>query len=117
LRRCGKAVREVGLKIRQRMPTRRAQMTPTSVGDSPTLGTAGDREIYRDNREARTFCPNRYWRSFELPNMIRTLEKRRCEFARGLAGLVNYVTMATTDGERSAAFLDHCRDFVSLNGG
>jgi hypothetical protein len=66
----------------------------------------GDHEIYRDNREARTFCPNRYQRSFELPNMIRTLEKRRCEFARGMAGLVNYVTMETTDGERYAAFFD-----------
>jgi hypothetical protein len=65
-----------------------------------------DHEIYRDNREARTFCPNRYGRSFELPNIIRTLEKRRCEFARGMAGLVNYVTVETTDGERYAAFFD-----------
>ena len=33
-------------------------------------------EIYRDNREARTFCPERYRRSLELPNIIRTLERR-----------------------------------------
>src|SRR5260370_9783626 len=66
----------------------------------------GDHEIYRDNREARTFCPERYRRSFELPNIIRTLERRRCEFARGMSGLVNYVTMETTDGERYAAFFD-----------
>ncbi len=66
----------------------------------------GDHEIYRDNREARTFCLKRYRRSLELPNMIRTLEKRQCEFARGMAGLVNYVTMETTDGERYAAFFD-----------
>lgn len=65
----------------------------------------GDHEIYRDNREARTFCPARYRRSFELPGIVRTLEKRRCEFARGMRGLVNYVTMET-DGERYAAFFD-----------
>jgi hypothetical protein len=66
----------------------------------------GDNEIYRDNREARTFCPERYRRSFDLPNIIRTLERRRCEFARGMSGLINYVTMETRDGERYAAFFD-----------
>jgi hypothetical protein len=65
-----------------------------------------DHEIYRDNREARTFCRARYRRSLELPGTIRTLEKRRCEFARGMSGLVNYVTMETTDGERYAACFD-----------
>lgn len=66
----------------------------------------GENEIYRDNREARTFCLERYQRSFELPSIFRTLEKRRCEFARGMRGLVNYVTMETTDGARYAAFFD-----------
>lgn len=66
----------------------------------------GHHELYRDNREARTFCPTRYRRSFELPSIIRTLETRRCEFARGIGGLINYVTVETTDGERYAAFFE-----------
>jgi hypothetical protein len=66
----------------------------------------GRHEFYGDNRETRTFCPVRYRRSFELPSIIRTLEKRRCEFARGMSGLVNYVTVEGTDGERYAAFFD-----------
>jgi hypothetical protein len=60
------------------------------------------RQLYRDNRETRTFCPTRYRRSFELPAIIRTLEARRCEFARGMSGMVNYVTVETADGERYA---------------
>jgi hypothetical protein len=66
----------------------------------------GHHQFYRDNREARTFCATRYRRSFELPAIIRTLETRRCEFARGMSGLVNYVTVETTDGERYAAFFE-----------
>jgi hypothetical protein len=31
---------------------------------------------------------------------------RRCEFARGFNGQVNYVTVETTDGKRYAAFFD-----------
>jgi hypothetical protein len=61
---------------------------------------------HRDNREARTFCRTRYQRSFQLPEIIRTLETRRCEFARGMSGFVNYVTVETTDGERYAAFFE-----------
>lgn len=63
-------------------------------------------ELYGDNRETRTFCPIRYRRSFELPNIVRTLEKRRCEFARGFSGLVNYVTVEFADGARYAAFFE-----------
>lgn len=71
------------------------------------MDSGGSRhEFYRDNRETRTFCPTRYRRSFELPAIIRTLETRRCEFARGMSGLVNYVTVDTTDGERYAAFFE-----------
>jgi hypothetical protein len=66
----------------------------------------GHHDLYRDNREARTFCRTRYQRSFLLPHIIRTLETRRCEFARGVSGLVNYVTVETTDGERYAAFFE-----------
>jgi hypothetical protein len=65
-----------------------------------------DRQFYRDNREIRKFCPERYRRSLELPAIIRTLEQRRCEFARGFNGQVNYVTVETTDGKRYAAFFD-----------
>jgi hypothetical protein len=63
-------------------------------------------ELYRDNRETRTFCQIRYRRSFELPRIIRTLETRRCEFARGFSGLMNYVTVETADGARYAAFFE-----------
>jgi hypothetical protein len=41
-----------------------------------------------------------------LPDIIRTLETRRCEFARGMSSVVNYVTVETTDGERYAAFFE-----------
>lgn len=60
----------------------------------------GRHQFYRDNRETRTFCPTRYTRPLELPEIIRTLKTRRCEFARGMSGPVNYVTVETTDGER-----------------
>ncbi|HZT01233.1 MAG TPA: hypothetical protein VFA39_03075 [Steroidobacteraceae bacterium] len=67
----------------------------------------GDDELYGDNREVRTFCPARYKRSLELPGIIRTLESRRCEFARGMSGgQVNYVTVEMADGTRYAAFFD-----------
>jgi len=72
----------------------------------------GENEIYRDNREVRTFCPERYQRSFELPNIFRTLEKRRCEFARGMRGLVNYVTMETIDGARVRRFPNLSNDLA-----
>jgi hypothetical protein len=41
-----------------------------------------------------------------LPDITRTLETRRCQFASGMSGLVNYVTVETTDGERYAAFFE-----------
>jgi hypothetical protein len=66
----------------------------------------GDHELYRDNREVRTFCKARHARSIELPHIIRTLGIRRCEFARGIGGRINYVTVETTDGQRYAAFFD-----------
>ena len=65
-----------------------------------------DHELYRDNREVRTFCADRYARSTELPHIIRTLAVRRCEFARGLTGRVNYVTVEAKDGARYAVFFD-----------
>jgi hypothetical protein len=63
-------------------------------------------ELYRDNREVRSFCPERYASSLELPEIIRTIESRRCEFARSTGGLINYVTMETRTGERYAVFFD-----------
>lgn len=66
----------------------------------------GDHELYRDNREVRTFCKERYARSVNLPHIVRTLAIPRCAFARGLNGHVNYVTVETKDGARYAAFFD-----------
>lgn len=63
-----------------------------------------DHELYRDNREMRTFCSDRYARSVELPHIVRTLATRRCEFARGRASPVNYVTVETKGDARYAAF-------------
>lgn len=57
-------------------------------------------DLYRDNREVRTFCGTRYRRSIDLPGMMRTIELRRCEFARG----GNYVTLNVGDGSRYAVF-------------
>lgn len=65
-----------------------------------------DHQLYRDNREVRTFCTERHARSQELPTIIRTLESRRCEFARGMGGLINYVTVEMRPGERYAVFFD-----------
>lgn len=42
----------------------------------------------------------------ELPHIIRTLEHRRCEFARGFGGPINYVTVETKTRERYAVFFD-----------
>lgn len=63
-------------------------------------------ELYRDNRETRTFCLARYERSLDLPGIFRTIEARRCEFARGMSGKVNYVTVEMANGGRYAAFFD-----------
>lgn len=63
-----------------------------------------DGELYRDNREIRTFCTERYARSFQLPHIIRTLDSRRCEFARGKSSVINYITVETNAGDRYAVF-------------
>jgi hypothetical protein len=65
-----------------------------------------DHHLYRDNREIRSFCPERHASSLELPAIIRTLENRRCEFARSMSGLINYVTVEIRTGERYAVFFD-----------
>lgn len=63
-------------------------------------------QLYRDNREVRTFCPERHARSIELPHIVRTLERRRCEFAHGPGRPMNYVTVETAIGARYAVFFD-----------
>lgn len=70
------------------------------------LTTDSDPQLYRDNREVRSFCAQRYASSFELPEIIRTIEHRRCEFARGMGGIVNYVTVEIRTGARYAVFFD-----------
>ena len=47
--------------------------------------------------------------SLQLPHIVCTLERRRCEFARGYGGPINYVTVETIIGERYAVFFDLCR--------
>lgn len=71
-----------------------------------TLGTDSPRNSYTDNREVRTFCRERYERSFALPAIFRTIESRRCEFARSFHGTVNYVVVESSPGDRYAAFFD-----------
>jgi hypothetical protein len=63
-------------------------------------------EIYRDNREARTFCKQRYRKSLELPGIFRSIETRRCEFARGRRSAINYVVVEASNGDEYAAFFD-----------
>ena len=64
---------------------------------------------YGDNREVRTFCMERYERSFELPAIFRTIESRRCEFTQGLQSRTNYVVVDTSRDTRYAAFFDLLR--------
>jgi hypothetical protein len=54
----------------------------------------------------RTFCEERYRRSHNLPEIFRTIEERRCEFARGLKATINYVVVERSETERYAAFFD-----------
>jgi hypothetical protein len=68
-----------------------------------------DEQLYRDNREVRTFCPQRHARSRDLPHIVRTLERRRCEFARRYGRPINYVTVEATIDARYAVFFDLCR--------
>lgn len=70
-----------------------------SPSDSP-----GD--FYGDDREVRTFCVDRYRRSHALPDIFRSIELLRCEFARGLNRAMNYVVIDTGDTGRYAAFFD-----------
>ena len=64
----------------------------------------GSCDLYRDNREVRTFCKSRYEKSIELPGMMRTIEFRRCEFAGSGREQMNYITVEFANGSRYAAF-------------
>jgi hypothetical protein len=64
------------------------------------------KDVYRDNREARTFCTQRYEKSLQLPEIFRSIETRRCEFTRGRGSAVNYVVVEASNGDRYAAFFD-----------
>jgi hypothetical protein len=61
---------------------------------------------YRDSREIRAFDPVRYGHSLLLPEIMQTLQHRRCEFAKDRNGVVNYVTVELADGAQYAAFFD-----------
>lgn len=62
----------------------------TAAGDDPA-------NLYSDEREQRTFCLERYALSKQLPQIVRTLPQRTCQFARN----DNFVTIdaATPDGQ------------------
>jgi hypothetical protein len=64
---------------------------------------------YRDNREVRTFCRERYRLSFQLPTIARELNTRRCQFETGQSGQLNFVTIDLGQGVRYAVFFDLMR--------
>lgn len=61
---------------------------------------------YRDSREVRAFDPVRYHHSLLLPEIMQTLQHRRCEFAKDKNGVINYVTIELANGAQYAAFFD-----------
>lgn len=63
-------------------------------------------DLYRDDRESRTFERRRYRLSKHLPSISRTLSERRCAFAKD----ENYVTVEVTDIDGST-----CRLAVFFN--
>jgi len=102
-------IQELELAATARHPARTVQLHVSFGLHTFTRRTEPDdepHELYRDNREVRTFDSARYERSLELPNIFRTLHTRRCEFARGLGGQINYVTVESAAGDRYAAFFD-----------
>lgn len=102
-------IQAIELPPTEKLPARRVQLHVSFGLHTFTRATElrdGDHELYRDNREVRTFCADRYARSAELPHIIRTLAVRRCEFGRDITDRVNYVTVESKDGARYAAFFD-----------
>lgn len=102
-------IQALELAAKDKYPARSVQLHVSFSLHTFTRATEphdADAELYRDNREVRAFCAQRYAQSFDLPGIIQTLQQRRCEFARDKSGMVNYVTIETTVGERYAAFFD-----------
>jgi hypothetical protein len=64
---------------------------------------------YRDNREVRTFCRDRYRLSTELPTIASELPRRSCQFATSKSGRINYVTIDVNQGVRYGVFFDLMR--------
>lgn len=52
-------------------------------------------DLYQDERESRTFCHERYILSRKLPELVRALPERACQFARN----DNFVTFDTVSPE------------------
>lgn len=65
-----------------------------------------DEDLYSDARETRVFDLERYRHSSILPEICRTLEQRRLEFAVSQHGALNYVTVELESGLRYAAFFN-----------
>jgi hypothetical protein len=100
-------IQAIQLQAKGNLPARSLQLHVSFNLHTFTRACAPhDVDLYRDNRETRTFCALRYARSVDLPGIVQTLQQRRCEFARDKSGMVNYVTIETTVGERYAAFFD-----------
>lgn len=72
---------------------------------------AGDdsTDEYCDNREIRTFDYGRYALSKGLPEIIRDLDARPCQFAVGRTGSVNFVTVDLGQGVTYGVFFDLMR--------
>ena len=73
---------------------------------------AGDdaADDYSDNRETRTFDHDRYRLSFQLPTIIRELDRRPCHFAVARSSArVNYVTVDLGQGVTYGVFFDLMR--------
>lgn len=70
------------------------------------VASDADADCYSDDRETRAFDLARYQCSSKLPEMFRTLEHRRLEFAVSQHGALNYVTMELESGLRYAAFFN-----------
>lgn len=71
--------------------------------------TDGAGDLYRDNREVRVFCRERYQLSLDLDlrRIVRELQTRPCQFATSKSsGKNNYVTLDDSRGVQYGVFFD-----------
>lgn len=70
------------------------------------IASDADSDLYCDDRESRAFDADRYHHSTKLPDIIRTIEQRKLEFAVSQHGSLNYVTLELDNGVKYAAFFN-----------